>query len=79
MFVASLEASRVPFSQAIRECRAAGARSAAIFIGPEGDFSTEEYRRIADAGARAVGLGSQILRTETAAIFGLSVLAYELL
>lgn len=51
----------------------------ALLIGPEGDFSQEEVDAAVAAGAIPVSFGDRILRTETAAIFGLSVLAYELL
>ncbi|MBN2703981.1 MAG: 16S rRNA (uracil(1498)-N(3))-methyltransferase [Pontiellaceae bacterium] len=51
----------------------------ALLIGPEGDFSMEEVCTAVEAGALPVSFGNRILRTETAAIFGLSVLAYELL
>ncbi len=51
----------------------------ALLIGPEGDFTEGEVNAAVEAGAIPVTFGKQILRTETAAIFGLSVLAYELL
>jgi len=51
----------------------------ALLIGPEGDFSQEEVNAAIQAGAIPVSFGDRILRTETAAIFGLSILAYELL
>lgn len=51
----------------------------ALLIGPEGDFSREEVAAAVEAGALPVSFGNRILRTETAAIFGLSVLAYEVL
>ena len=51
----------------------------ALLIGPEGDFTHDEVGAAVAAGAVPVSFGSRILRTETAAIFGLSVLAYELL
>ncbi len=47
-------------------------------IGPEGDFTEEEVDAVVEAGAIPITFGKQILRTKTAAIFGLSVLAYEL-
>lgn len=50
----------------------------ALLIGPEGDFSRAEVAACIQAGATPVSFGDRILRTETAAIFGLSVLAYEL-
>jgi len=53
-------------------------KTAALLIGPEGDFTEEEVNAAVAVGAIPVTFGNQILRTETAAIFGLSVLAYEL-
>ena len=52
--------------------------SAQILIGPEGDFSPEEVEQSLAAGHQPITLGSIILRTETAAIYCLSVLAHEL-
>ncbi|MBF8455578.1 16S rRNA (uracil(1498)-N(3))-methyltransferase [Kaistella sp. G5-32] len=40
-----------------------------FLIGPEGDFSDREIQILADNGVKAVSLGSQRLRTETAGIF----------
>lgn len=42
-----------------------------IMIGPEGDFSPDEYAEIRQHQARRVRLLPQILRTETAALFAL--------
>ncbi|MDK2857943.1 MAG: rRNA (uracil1498-N3)-methyltransferase [Verrucomicrobiota bacterium] len=53
-------------------------KTAALLIGPEGDFTEEEVNAAVAAGAVPVTFGKQILRTETAAVFGLSVLTYEL-
>ncbi len=53
-------------------------RSVAVWIGPEGDFTPEELRAIESAGAIAVSLGPRVLRTETAALYCLAVLDYEL-
>ncbi|MDH3345663.1 MAG: 16S rRNA (uracil(1498)-N(3))-methyltransferase [Kiritimatiellaceae bacterium] len=53
-------------------------KSAALLIGPEGDFTEKEVNVAVETGAIPVTFGTQILRTETAAIFGLSVLTYEL-
>ena len=52
--------------------------SAAAWIGPEGDFTLEEVRRIEASGARPVTLGTLTLRVETAAVYCLSFLNYEL-
>jgi 16S rRNA (uracil1498-N3)-methyltransferase len=53
-------------------------RSAAVWIGPEGDFTLDELKLIEAAGARPITLGSLTLRVETAAIYCLSFLHYEL-
>jgi 16S rRNA (uracil1498-N3)-methyltransferase len=52
--------------------------SALILIGPEGDFTAAESSLARSAGCIPVTLGPIVLRTETAAIYSLSVLAYEL-
>jgi 16S rRNA (uracil1498-N3)-methyltransferase len=53
-------------------------RSAGVWIGPEGDFTLEELKRIEGAGAKPITLGQLTLRVETAAIYCLSFLNYEL-
>lgn len=40
-----------------------------FLIGPEGDFSDKEIQLLAEKGIKAVSLGNQRLRTETAGIF----------
>jgi 16S rRNA (uracil1498-N3)-methyltransferase len=52
--------------------------SAAAWIGPEGDFTLDELKMIEAAGAKPVTLGALTLRVETAAIYCLSFLNYEL-
>lgn len=53
-------------------------KSACIWIGPEGDFTPQEVEAITSAGALPVTLGKLVLRVETAAIYCLSFLNYEL-
>lgn len=52
--------------------------TAAAWIGPEGDFTIEELHAIQNAGAQPISLGQLVLRVETAAIYCLSILNYEL-
>jgi 16S rRNA (uracil1498-N3)-methyltransferase len=52
--------------------------SALILVGPEGDFTPAETSWAKSAGCVPVSLGPIVLRTETASIYSLSVLAYEL-
>ena len=40
-----------------------------VLIGPEGDFSRSEIDMLADLGIRAITLGNQRLRTETAGLY----------
>ena len=53
--------------------------SVLMCIGPEGDFTPAELNLARSHGCRPITLGPIILRVETAAIFSLSVLSYELL
>lgn len=75
VLIGSLYEGAKPF----REVSFTGKSKVALLIGPEGDFTPEEVDAAVTAGAIPVSFGDRILRTETAAIFGLSVLAYELL
>ena len=53
-------------------------RSVCVWIGPEGDFTAEELKLIRGSGACPITLGPLVLRTETAALYCLSFLNYEL-
>jgi len=53
-------------------------QSVAVWIGPEGDFTADELRLIEASGALPISLGRLTLRVETAAIYCLSILNYEL-
>lgn len=48
-----------------------------IVIGPEGGLTDNERTLLMNHGANAVRLGPRILRTETAALYALSVISYE--
>ncbi len=52
--------------------------SIGIIIGSEGGFSKEEITMLKEYGITSVSLTSRILRTETASMFLLTVLMYEL-
>lgn len=53
-------------------------RTACVLVGPEGDFTPAELALAKSHGCQPVTLGPIILRTETAALYCLSVLAHEL-
>lgn len=65
------------FSQ-FREAHRRSPGSIYLWIGPEGDFSLPEIQSIEAAGALPISLGPRVLRVETAAIYCLSFLDYEL-
>ena len=52
--------------------------TACVWIGPEGDFTPAEMDLLRTSGALPVTLGRLVLRSDTAAIYSLSVLNYEL-
>src|SRR5436309_5756399 len=54
-------------------------RSVLMLIGPEGDFTPAELSLARRYGCQPITLGPIILRVETAAIYCLSILSYELL
>ena len=58
---------------------AAKPASVLVLIGPEGDFTPAEIALAKVHGCRPITLGPIVLRTETAALYCLSVLSYELL
>jgi len=53
-------------------------KNVTVWIGPEGDFTLAELETIIAAGAKPITLGALTLRVETAAIYCLSFLNYEL-
>ena len=53
-------------------------RRVGVWVGPEGDFTPAELNTIKAAGALPITLGPMVLRSETAAMYCLAVLSYEL-
>ena len=53
-------------------------KSICLWVGPEGDFTPAETNAVRQAGALPITLGPLILRSETAAIYCLSIVNYEL-
>ena len=52
-------------------------KTVAIWIGPEGDFTSSEVAAIVEAGTQPISLGRLVLRCETAAIYCLAVVNHE--
>ena len=49
-----------------------------VIVGPEGGFAEEEVNHLTKNGAHSVSLGTRILRAETASLYLLSTISYEL-
>ena len=60
-----------------RRCAEPNLKSFGLFVGPEGDFTPEELKTLLEI-AVPTSFGPTILRAETAAIFGVSVLVAAL-
>jgi 16S rRNA (uracil1498-N3)-methyltransferase len=79
--IASLQSDSRSFKSAqadFREQYRRRPKNVLILIGPEGDFTPAEAASAKSAGCSPISLGPIVLRTETAAIYCLSVLSYEL-
>lgn len=62
-----------------RERHGDRAQTVLMMVGPEGDFTPAELALAKSHGCQPITLGPIILRVETAAIYCLSVLSYELM
>ncbi len=58
-------------------CLPEDATAVRLMVGPEGGFERGELERAQDAGAVTASLGEQILRTETAAVVGASLVLHR--
>ena len=54
------------------------AKSIGVFIGPEGGYDEKEIAYLNSLGVESISLGKRILRTETAAVYALSVISFML-
>jgi 16S rRNA (uracil1498-N3)-methyltransferase len=78
MLIASLQPGALPIKSVLAEYGPTRPKRVLILVGPEGDFTPAEISLAKSHGCRPITLGPIILRTETAAIYCLSVLAHEL-
>ncbi|MGB8166963.1 MAG: 16S rRNA (uracil(1498)-N(3))-methyltransferase [Chthoniobacteraceae bacterium] len=76
--IASLQPGAVGVKQALAEAGVKRPRKVLVLVGPEGDFTPAEINLARNHGCQPITLGPIILRTETAAIYCVSVLAHEL-
>jgi 16S rRNA (uracil1498-N3)-methyltransferase len=78
MLIASLQPDAMHLKKLLAEIGGKTPKSVLVLVGPEGDFTPAEIGLAKSHGCRPVTLGPIVLRTETAAIYCLSVLSYEL-
>ena len=81
LLIASLEPDARPVKEVLAAYSATKKSfpsSVLVMVGPEGDFTPAEAALAKAAGAAPITLGQIILRTETAALYCLSVLGHEL-
>lgn len=80
--IGSLQSDAVHLKKILSEyCAEHGGRpvSVLMLVGPEGDFTPAELSLARSQGCRPITLGPIVLRVETASIYCLSILSYELL
>jgi 16S rRNA (uracil1498-N3)-methyltransferase len=79
--IASLHAGTTTLKQCLASYTAKhghAPRKVLWLIGPEGDFSPAEMTAAITAGCHPITLGPLVLRSDTAAIYALSILSHEL-
>ena len=81
--IASLQPGSQPLQDVLKEYREVSDSDALpakvlVLVGPEGDYTPAETSLATAAGCRPLSLGPIVLRVETASIYCLSILAYEL-
>ncbi len=77
LLTCSLEPDALPLKEVLQSAKSQSPKSIAFLVGPEGDLNQEERAAVRRLGARPVSFGELVLRTETAALYALSVLKYE--
>ena len=80
--IGSLQSDAVHLKKILAEYAAEHAdrpASVLMLVGPEGDFTPAELSLARSQGCRPITLGPVVLRVETASIYCLSILSYELL
>ena len=80
--IGSLQSDAVHLKKILEEFSAGNGdrpTSVLMLVGPEGDFTPAELSLARSQGCRPITLGPIVLRVETASIYCLSILSYELL
>ncbi len=74
--IASLAAGARPMREVLRG--SAAPATVVVLVGPEGDFTSSETEAALEASFHPITLGATVLRAETASLFCLSAIRYEL-
>jgi len=77
--VGSLRPPAASLRRVVNRAKGRALQRISLLIGPEGDLSPSELEAAVNAGAVEVSFGTSVLRVETAALYGLTVLVYEFL
>jgi len=78
LLVGVLSGDPRPMAEVVDQLASDRPTSVSLLIGPEGDLTPAEMDAATAAGAIGVNMGPLVLRTDTAALFGLSVLMSRL-
>ncbi|MDP6490970.1 MAG: RsmE family RNA methyltransferase [Kiritimatiellia bacterium] len=78
LLVGALSGTPRPMAEVVDEVAASRPPSVSLLIGPEGDLTPAETEAATAVGAIGISMGPLVLRTDTAPLFGLSVLASRL-
>ncbi|MDZ4742459.1 MAG: 16S rRNA (uracil(1498)-N(3))-methyltransferase [Verrucomicrobiota bacterium] len=82
LLIASLQPDAVHFKKVLEDftldTKGKKPNKVLVLIGPEGDFTPAEISLSKASGCQPITLGPQVLRSETAAIYCLSIIAHEL-
>jgi 16S rRNA (uracil1498-N3)-methyltransferase len=78
LLVGDLVGAPRPMAEVVDELASKRPSSVSLLVGPEGDLTPAEMDAARAADAIGVSMGPLVLRTDTAALFGLSVLASRL-
>ncbi|MBK1830073.1 16S rRNA (uracil(1498)-N(3))-methyltransferase [Verrucomicrobiaceae bacterium R5-34] len=73
--IAALDPAAVHFRSHLEQTPLSG--SIGLLVGPEGDFTPEEYQQAYQQGFQPISFGSIVMRVETASIYGLSLIQHE--
>jgi len=76
--VAALDERAVHLKTLLSESAMTEAETVSLLVGPEGDFSPDEYERAYEAGFKPVSFGGIVMRVETATLYGVSILQHEI-